>query len=107
MVLFIFAIFPTIINEDFREYEVTGEVLEEVLLSSGEVEFRPIPQALVEIGGFRTRTDNAGNFTLQFRARERRQIPIVVQTQYGDTVERLSFAVGVYEMEKNITVRSP
>jgi hypothetical protein len=99
--LFLFVIFYPI----SRSLQVTGVVREEIISSNGAISFRPVPNAIVEIGGFRTFTNSEGEFTLRFQSAERDSIPIIYRVGTRERISRINFEIIKKQLQQDLIIK--
>lgn len=102
IVLFLSVLIPNLLHrfplpgEWPGQFELHGTVLIKASASASDTP-TAIPGAKIEIGGYRTVTDQAGEFHIEFVSESSTDIPIVIVWPNGVTIERISFEPDQFE----------
>ena len=74
--------------------QVQGVVRKAVLHGSGMEVIEPAAGTVIEVGGYRTVSDAAGRYELEFPSDNRRNIPVVFTNGVQEFVSRITFSPG-------------
>lgn len=88
-----------------EKLQISGVVSGEQVLPNGSVEIRPIENAIVDIGGYRTRSGRDGGYELEFWSESVSDIPVVVRDSNQEIIERISFLPNEKTREHNIVFK--
>jgi hypothetical protein len=84
---------------------VAGTVSKKTKNASGVMSVRPVSGVVIESGGFRTTSNFAGAYELKFRSQQTQDIALIVRYDRREIIDRISFPLGEYKMQKDFTFR--
>lgn len=106
LVLFFLVLIPNIVlhrlpilGEWPRELELQGSVLIEINDTNSN-KFIGVTGATIEIGGYKSRTDQKGKFYIKFVSKSSTNIPVIIQWSNKTVIKRVSFEANQFKKTK-------